>query len=106
MITADGDDTSTFDQQPRIWTRNNAELTVESLFDPTPADSSAGGRSELCEQLIESRDVSSCSPVSFKPSSIPVVTAAADLGSPSSIHVADAAPSETMPDAASASSPM
>ena len=98
MITADGDDAGIFDLQPCIRTRNDAELTAESPSYSTPADSSAEGRSDLCEQLIKSREIRSCSPVSLDPSSGPVLTAATDLGSPSSTPVTDAALTEAMSD--------
>lgn len=94
MITANS---GIFDQQPRIRTQTDAEATAESLMYPTSADSSARGWSGVCEQLIESRDIRSCSPVSFRPSLVPAVTAATDLGSPLSTHVADTALSEIMP---------
>ena len=98
MIAADGDDAGTFDQQSHNRTRNDAELTAESPLYLTPVDSSAGGCSELCEQLIESRDTRSCSPVSLEQSSVCVIKAATDFGWPSSTHVADAALAEVLPD--------
>ena len=98
MITADGDDAGTFDQQPCAWTRNETELTGESPLYPTPANSSAGGRPALCEPQIESCDIRSCSPESLESSPMPVVTAATDLGSRSSTHITDGALAEPLPD--------
>ena len=91
MITADEDDASTFDQQPHVQTRNDTGLAVESFLYPTPTDSSPGGRSDPCEQLIESRGTRSPSPVSLEPNSALVVAAAAGFECLSSTHVADGA---------------
>ena len=98
IIAADSDDTSTFDQQSHNRTRNDTELTAESPLYLTPVDSSAGGCSKLCEQLIESRDTRSCSPVSLEQSSVYVIKATTDFGQPLSTHVADIALAEVLPD--------
>ena len=98
MIAADGDDAGTFDQQSHNRTRNDAELTAESPLYLTPVDSSAGGCSKLYEQLIESRDTRSCSPVSLEQSLVCVIKATTDFGWPLSTHVANAALAEVLPD--------
>ena len=98
MITANEDDAGTFDQQPPIQARNDTELAVESFSYPKPTDSSAGGRSDPREQLIESRGTPSPSPVSLEPNSALVVAAAAGLECLSSTHVADGALAEVMSD--------
>jgi hypothetical protein len=98
MITVDGDDACTFDQQPHVRIRNDAELTAESPSYPTPTDSSAGGHSDPCEQLIESRSTRSTSPLSLEPNSALVVAAAAGFECLLSTHVADGALAEVLPD--------
>lgn len=98
MITTNGDDAGTFNQQSHTQTQNNAELTAESPLYHKPANSSTKGCSKLCEQLIKSHDAISCGPVSLKPSSVPVVTAATGLEWLSSTHAADAALAEVLPD--------
>ena len=97
MITADGDNAGTFNQQRHIQTRNDTGLAVESFSYPTPTDSSAGGRSDPCEQLIESRGTRPPSPASLEPDSAPVVAAAVGLECLSSTHVADGNLAEVMP---------
>ena len=98
MITVDEDDAGTFDQQPHVQIRNDTGLAVESFSYPTATDSSAGGRSDPCEQLIESRGTRSPSPVSLEPNSALVVAAAAGFECLSSTHVADGALAEVMSD--------
>ena len=98
MITADGDNAATVDQQLHIRTRNDAQLAVENFPYLRPTDSSAGGRSDPCEQLMESRGTRSPSPVSLEPDSAPVVAAVAVLQCLSSTFVANGALTEAMPD--------
>ena len=98
MITADGDNAATVDQQLHIRTRNDTQLAVENFSYLTPTDSSAGGRSDPCEQLMESRGTRSPSPVSLEPGSAPVVAAVAALKCLSSTYVANGALTEAMPD--------
>ena len=98
IITANEDDAGTFNQQPHIQARNDIGLAVESFSHRTPTDSSAKGRSDPCEQLIESRGTSSPGRVSLEPNPAPVGADTAGLGWPSSTQVADAALAKALPD--------
>ena len=98
MITANSNNAATVDQQLHIRTRNDAQLAVENFPYLRPTDSSARGRSDPYEQLMESRGTRSPSPVSLEPDLVPVVVAIAVLQCLSSTFVANGALTEAIPD--------
>lgn len=98
MITSDGNDACTNDQQQYVSVRNEAQLRVESPSYATPADSSAGGSFELREQLIESHDTRPLDQASPEANSALVRADTTDLEQLLSTLVADGASAAALPD--------